>query len=111
MANKFKVGDKVRVVEGGWGVNPTDIGKVTTITAYDGMTQRYCFSTGGLGDYYQHGAWARECSFELVSELDSGPKLVELKYGAVTVMLDATVQSSRQLAEVFLNVIYEDAKR
>jgi hypothetical protein len=44
-ASEFEVGDKVRVVEGGWGCSPDDIGKVVTV-----IEKKW--------DAYMNGYWA-----------------------------------------------------
>lgn len=36
MTQQFKAGDKVRIIEGGWGIHPAHVGKIVTIHASKG---------------------------------------------------------------------------
>jgi hypothetical protein len=114
---KFKVGDKVRVVNSGWGFHLEDIGVVVTITAVE---MRH-----GVWNYFvdlhdvklkcQHsspanGGSAREPSFELVEAVEAGcykpPEFLTLSYQGITVTLDPTIARSRRFAQVFLDAVY-----
>ena len=69
----FKKGDKVKIIEGGWGIHPRHIGKIVTIHSViesaDGKT-RYTTEesfTEGLSTHRGRHTSARGESFELVS--------------------------------------------
>jgi hypothetical protein len=69
--HKFKVGDKVRVIEGGYGIHPSNVGKITTILVVNN-SPFYRYTTKDFGR-------AGEESFELVNSEDLKPK----EYGIV----------------------------
>src|SRR5688572_28274027 len=62
MKYKFKVGDKVKVIQGGYGIHPDDVGKTATI-----KEQKLCCGDPGyIIDCIEHGVVGEE-SFELIS--------------------------------------------
>lgn len=70
---QFKVGDKVMIVEGGWGIHPSHEGKVVTIASFDG--HRYTWVedliSEGKDGFFQRGGYATADgrSFKLLDEV------------------------------------------
>jgi hypothetical protein len=103
MSTKLKVGDKVRIVECGYGTAFDDIGAVVDIVDEDEQTGRFGFKTDGLKyDYKAHIYYADARSFELVETKQA----LVLTYGGTSITLDPNIEFSRRFAEVFLNVVY-----
>lgn len=75
---KFKVGQKVKVVEGGWGIAPEDVGAVVTVTAKSRADDNVLYKV--VGDLFntddlktkcktgESGCWVYEESFEAFEE-------------------------------------------
>jgi hypothetical protein len=72
---EFKVGDKVKVVKSGWGINEKDIGSIVEITQVVS-----CDSYATMGLKYTESPNARGCSFELFWQPKPG-ELVEARDG------------------------------
>ena len=116
---KFKAGDKVEIVQGGWGVSRKKEGCIVTIhsSRYIQTDKRWQYQileydSLSKEDVITPTGWVDEMSFELVS---SSPelipvqekKLLKLTYGSISIDLDPGVDFSRKFAEVFLNLVYE----
>lgn len=71
---QFKVGDKVKIVEGGWGIHPCHEGKIVTIAAcgeFNRYTWKEDLTSDEAGGYNQRAgqATADYRSFELVEDI------------------------------------------
>lgn len=111
MSDKFKIGDKVKIVKGGKGISASNIGQTTTITSagFDspfGDGKRYYFNVTDI----QHGGnGATEDSFELVEAAKLEPKLVVISYNGIDVTFDAAFSAGEALVKALIEAIYEDA--
>lgn len=103
---KFKVGDTVRVVEGGWGVHTDDIGKTAKISNAFFYPSCEAWRYGLVASLSFHTAVtaAMECSFELVEE--SVEHLLKLSAFGITITLDPNNKHSRKFADAFLSAVY-----
>lgn len=88
---KFKVGDRVKVVQSGYGVAAGDLGKETVITGVANTGSdwgvEYYYSTKGFShnypiNYGQDIYKAYECSFELVTHATQD--LIDIPYHSIT---------------------------
>lgn len=71
---KFKVGDKVKIVEGGWGIHPTFVGKLGTIRGISGsgrysLVEDLISSSPDVSHISGHFFGVE--SFELVEEVET----------------------------------------
>lgn len=69
----FKVGDKVKIIEGGWGIHPCFIGKVVTIASFDGFRYTWMedlISEDAAGIFQRAGHFSADGrSFKLLDEV------------------------------------------
>lgn len=114
MGSKFKVGDKVKVVQGGWGVHECDIGhevEITEVGFNNYLTGRHCYKVKGdlpaTGIYTSNGvSWTSGESYELVEPAEAKKPILTLKYDGLSIDLDPNIPFSRKIAEAFLDVAY-----
>ena len=112
MSDKFKVGDKVKIVKGGSGIHHRHVGETTVITSEGfespfGDGTRYYFDAT---DFSHGGKGATEDSFELVeAAAKPEPKLVVISYNGIDVTFDAAFSAGEALVKALIEAIYEDA--
>ena len=64
--SKFRVGQKVKVIQGGMGVNPNHVDEITTITETGGRYGDYPAVKTKDFENAAYGGWIAERSFESV---------------------------------------------
>lgn len=114
--DKFKVGDKVRIVKSGFGIVPEDVGKTTTIKSLPYKSRyssedapRYDFDDGPLSRYYDYGA--SEDSFEL-EERSAEPTpadLLTITWQGATITFDPAISAGEKMVQSIVAMIYKEA--
>lgn len=112
---KFKVGDKVRITEGGYGFHYCDIGKVVTVTNHSVAfeTFRYGTTTEGLAGTYHTQISANESCLELAeaAPVSESTKPLMIEYGGIKIEFDPSNPKCSIIVNGMLKAIYEDAQQ